>query len=442
VLTRRAILQAALAAAGLGVVPLLAACGAEPGTADKAGSVPGGSVALSRATRRAADRAARQPGARVVQSFGTDLFRALATTDGNRACSPYSVAVALGMTRNGARGRTATEMDHVLHATSAAELDAGLNALTQHIESLAHERKRDDGSVAKVTVDAANSLWGQRGVTWEPPFLDALAESFGTGMRQVDYLRDYEAARKAINAWTSDQTHAKIPALIPRGILDDTTRLVLVNAIYLKAPWAVPFEKSATRDRPFTRADGSTVDVPMMSYDSSSPLAYARGSGWQAIDLVYDGAGLAMAVVVPDAGHLDEITAGFDADFLGGVLAGLQSTGVALQLPRWTFRTQVLLNDLLKMLGMPTAFTDNADFSGMTRDMLLAIQAVVHEAFIAVDEQGTEAAAATAVAMRETSAMVDTIDLTVDRPFLFVLHDTATGTPLFIGRVSDPTADQ
>jgi len=346
------------------------------------------------------------------------------------------------MTRNGARGKTAVEMDHVLHSTSSDELDDGLNALTQHIESLAHQRKRPDGSVAKVTVDAANSLWGQRGVTWEPPFLDALAESFGTGMRQVDYKHDYEAARKAINAWTSDQTHAKIPALIPSGILDSTTRLVLVNAIYLEAPWAVPFEKSVTQDRPFTRADGTKVDVPMMSYDSASALAYARGPGWQAVDLEYDGAGLAMAVVVPDAGRLDDITSGFDADFLKGVLAGLQPTGVGLRLPRWTFRTQVLLNDVLGDLGMPTAFTDGADFSGMTHDVVLAIQAVVHEAFIAVDEQGTEAAAATAVAMRASSAMLDTVELTVDRPFLFVLHDKATGTPLFIGRVSDPTAAQ
>jgi serine protease inhibitor len=399
-----------------------------------------GSIALSRVTRRAADRAARQPGARVVQSFGTDLFRALAKEDGNLACSPYSVAVALGMTRNGARGETAKEMDRVLHASSSADLNAGLNSLSQHIESLAHERKRPDGSVAKVTVDAANSLWGQHGVTWEHPFLDALAESFGTGMREVDYMHDHEAARKAINAWTSDQTHAKIPALIPSGMLDVTTRLVLVNAIYLKAPWAVPFEKSATQDRPFTRADGSTVDVAMMSYDSASSLAYARGPGWQAVDLVYDGAGLAMVVVVPDAGHLDDITTGFDADFLRSVLAGLQSTGVGLRLPRWTFRTQVLLNEVLGELGMPTAFTDGADFSGMTHDMGLAIQAVVHEAFIAVDEQGTEAAAATAVAMRESSAMRDMVELTVDRPFLFVLHDLATGTPLFIGRVSDPTA--
>jgi serpin B len=375
-----------------------------------------------------------------VQSFGADLFRAMAKQDGNLLCSPYSVAVALGMTRNGARGSTAAEMDHVLHATSAAGLNIGLNALTEHIERLAHQRKRPDGSVAKVIVDAANSLWGQHGVRWERPFLDALAESYGTGMRQVDYIHDSEAARQAINTWTSDQTHAKIPKLLPPGILDNTTRLVLVNAIYLKAPWAVPFDKTATRDGPFTRADGSTARVPMMESDSDTQLAYARGPGWQAVDLPYDDGGLAMAVVVPDAGRLEDFVRGFDGDLLGTLLTGLRPTGVALRLPRWTFRTQVLLNDPLGDLGMPTAFTGRANFTGMTRQEPLDIAAVVHEAFIAVDEDGTEAAAATAVMMHLTSARRPDVLLTVDRPFLFVLHDTETGTPLFIGRVSDPSA--
>lgn len=386
--------------------------------------------ATSPATRLVADRAARQPGARIVQAFGTDLFRAMARpgdmddTDGNLLCSPYSVAVAIGMTRNGARGRTAREMDRVLHSTSAAELNAGLNALTQHIENLG--------------VDAASSLWGQHGVRWQRPFLDALAESYGTGMRQVDYIHDSEAARRAINSWTSNQTHAKILKLLSPGILDNTTRLVLVNAIYLKAPWAMPFKKSLTQDQPFTRADGSTARVPMM--ESDSELASARGSGWQAVDLPYDGGGLAMAVVVPDAGRLDEVTRGFDAAFIRKILTSMQPTGVALQLPRWTFRTQVLLNEVVGDLGMPTAFTGRADFSGMTREEPLQITAVVHEAFIAVDEEGTEAAGATAVVMGAVSARQSTVELTVDRPFLFVLHDTATGTPLFIGRVSDPSA--
>ena len=407
---------------------------AEPGEATS-----GSSIATSPAARLVADPAARQDGARVVQSFGTDLFRAMVADDGNVVCSPYSVAVALAMTRNGARGATADEMDRVLHASSADELNAGLNALTSHIESLAHERTRPDGSVATVTLDAANSLWGQLGMRWERPFLDALAGSYGTGMRQVDYVSETEAARQAINQWTSDQTHARIPQLLARGILDAMTRLVLVNAIYLKAPWAVPFMKGATQDEAFTRADGSTVRAPMMRLDNHSQLPYTSGPGWQAVDLAYDGGGLAMAVVVPDAGRLDELVRGFDGDLWRGLLSGLQPTSVALRMPRWTFRTQVLLNNVLTGLGMPTAFTGDADLTGMTPDDRLSIKAVVHEAFVAVDEDGTEAAAATAVVAVAISAVMSSVRLTVDRPFLFVVHDTETGTPLFIGRVSDPS---
>jgi serine protease inhibitor len=425
-MSRREVLRAAaLTAAGGAALPVLSACGSR--STPKAGT--GASIAISSISRKAADRAALQPGARVVQSFGTDLLRAMATGDGNVACSPYSVSVALAMTRNGARGATASEMDHVLHASSAAELNAGLNALTAHLDGL-----------KKVTLDTANSLWGQRGVRWQRPFLDALAQSYGTGMRQVDYERATEGARRSINGWTSDQTHDRIPQLIPAGILDQTTRLVLVNAIYLKAPWAAPFLPGVTERAAFTKADGTRVSVAMMRADTDERLAYARGAGWQAVDLPYAGGGLAMAVVVPDAGSLASVVAGFDGEFWRGLLTGLEHASVALRLPRWKFRTQILLNDLLAGLGMPTAFSDRADFSGMAVTDALAIGAVVHEAFVAVDEKGTEAAAATAVEMRTTGAMQPDVDLTVDRPFLFVLHDTATGTPLFIGQVADPSA--
>jgi serpin B len=396
-------------------------------------------LATSPVARLAADPAARQSAANVVQSFGTELFRALATTDGNLACSPYSVAVALAMTRNGARTATATEMDDVLHSTSLAELNAGLNALTQHIAGLAHERTRPDGYVATVTLEEANSLWGQWSTRWEQEFLDELAESYGAGMHQVDYVTDLEAARQLINSWTRDRTHGRIPELLAPRILKSDTRLVLVNAIYLKAPWAAPFLKHATHEETFTCADGSTVQVPMMLLGSHTRVGYAKGDGWQAVDLPYDGGGLAMAVVVPDSGRLDEIVTAFDADHWRHLLVALEPTAVALRMPRWTFRTQVQLNDVLSDLGMPTAFTDRADFTGMTLDDPLKIAAVVHETFIAVDEDGTEAAAATAVVAVLVSAVLTTVTLTVDRPFLFVVHDTETGTPLFIGRVSDPS---
>jgi serine protease inhibitor len=411
-------------------------CGSRSGEAG-----PGSDVATSPRNRLAADRSAQLSGAIAVQSFGADLFRAMTRQAGNLVCSPYSVAVALAMTRNGARGETADEMDRVLHAPPLEQLNAALNALTQHVEGLAHQRQRPDGSDASVTLDVANSLWGQRGVGWEPAFLDALARSYGAGMRLTDYLGDPEQARHDINLWTGDRTRGRIPELIGPGILNHLTRLVLVNAIYLKAPWATPFLKNGTQDAAFTRADGSHVTVPMMRSDDEAHIGYASGRGWQAVDVPYDPGGLAMAIVVPDQGQLDRVEQALDGAAVHNLLGAFQPTSVSLRLPRWTFRTQVMLNEVLIGLGMPTAFSEaRADFRGMTTQQRLLIDAVVHEAFIAVDEQGTEAAAATAVVMRATSAVVPSVEVTVDRPFLFVLHDVETGTPLFIGRVSDPAA--
>src|SRR5262249_14729661 len=195
----------------------------------------------------AADSAALPAAVGAVQAFTADLYRGLASTaasTGNVVCSPYSVAVALVMARNGARTATASEMDAVLHAPPMDRWNAGLNTLQLHLEDRAGPRKRQDGSTATISLDVANSLWAQRDVAWEAAFLDALARDYGSGVHLVDYRADAEAARTRINAWTSTRTHGRIPKLIPAGVLDDLTRLVLVNAIYLKAPWEEPFTKT------------------------------------------------------------------------------------------------------------------------------------------------------------------------------------------------------
>ncbi len=394
---------------------------------------------MAPAARTDADPSALVDGARVVQELGVDLFHILRAGTDNLLVSPYSVAVALAMTRAGARGRTAAEMDDVLHAPAGGGIHAGLNALTQHVESLAHERTRPDGSVARVRVDAANSLWGQAGLAWQRPFLETLAASYGAGMREVDYRHDPEAARGEINAWTARKTRDGITELLAAGALRPDTRLVLVNAIYLKAPWAAPFERHATVERPFHRLDGSRVPVPLMSA-AGQVMGHARGDGWQAVDLPYDGRDLALAIVMPDAGRFDDVQSSLTAKVCLAVLSALERKVVDLRLPRFTVRSQHALEHPLTQLGMPTAFGLSADFSGMTRQAALSIAAVVHEAFISVDEQGTEAAAATAVVMRDVSAEVAQVELVVDRPFLLVLHDIKSGTPLFLGRVCDPTA--
>lgn len=430
-----------LLGAGLAVPSVLAGCGetVAPRRSGVAGAGPG--LALVNVSRDLGGARARPGAVAGVQAFTADLYRKLAVESGNVVCSPYSVAVALAMTRAGARGRTGTEMDAVLHSPGAQSFDPGLSSLTRLIESRAGRVERVDGSHATISLDVANSLWGQRGTAWERPFLELLARHYGTGMRLVDYVGQTEAARTLINGWTADMTHDRIPEIIPPDVLDELTRLVLVNAIYLKAPWEERFTLSMTKRGPFTRSDGSRVDADMMS-GSLSLASFGAGPGWRAARLPYAGGELAMTVVVPD-GSLTQLEGSLDADRLAAILAVPRPVdALVLHLPKWKFRLAPTLNDPLKALGMPTAFDEiRADFSAMTAsDLQLYIKAVLHQAFIAVDEKGTEAAAATAVIGELTSLGPPPIELDVNRPFLFVIHDVETATPLFIGRVDDPTA--
>ena len=374
-----------------------------------------------------------------VHAFTADLYRELAGSAGNLVCSPYSVAVALAMTRNGARGDTAAEMDRVLHTGDPLRLNAGLGATEALLETRSGPVRTADGTTAELSLRIANSLWGQHDVAWQTAFLDTLARDYGAGMRLVDYRTAAEPAREQINAWTGEQTRGKIDELIPPGALNRLTRLVLVNAVYLKAPWRQPFAPDRTRAAPFTRPDGSIVQAPTMT-EEIVEARYGRVDGWQAVELRYAGDALAMTVVLPDRA-LAEFDARLDEARLAQVLGSVAPVGrVALSLPKWTFRTGAALKDALSALGMPTAFAERkADFSGMAAAEKLLIDDVLHEGFIAVDEAGTEAAAATAVMMRTESMPVADVEMVVDRPFLFVIHDVATAVPLFIGRVTDPT---
>ena len=289
---------------------------------------------------------------------------------------------------------------------------------------------------AEIALATANQLFGQAGFEWQEPFLDALARSFGAGLREVDYVEATEKARAAINGWTSEQTHDRIPEIIAPGQVDVDTRLVLVNALYFKAPWSTPFEVDATTDEEFHLGDGSTVSVPMMH----GSTGYGEGDGWRAAHLAYAGGTLAMTVVLPDEGREQDLDALVTDGGLPELLA-MQSDEVDLSLPRWTFLANAPLKDALIGLGMTAAFNDSAaDFSAMTTEADLVVTDVIQQVFIAVDEAGTEAAAATAVLAGVTSAPADPPEpLVVDRPFLFVIHDVQHATPLFLGKVVDPT---
>ena len=418
-----------------GSAGLLAGCGWWAGGS----TVDRGELVRSAVGRTVPDPAAATGAAAGLRAFTADLYRRVAAEGGNIGCSPYSVAAALAMARNGARGRTAQEMDRVLHAAGLRQLNDGLGAVDAALEERSGRVRRADGSKATIELRVANSVWGQRGVTWQPPFLDALARSYGTGLRVVDYEADAGGARDRINAWTADRTAGKIPHLLPERLLDELTRLVLVNALYLKAPWEHPFEEHRTGPEPFTRANGSTVAVPTMRA-SLSGARYARGDGWAAAELPYAGGALAMTVIRPDDG-LPALERGLDGPGLARIDRALAPVpALDLRVPKWTFRTTLRLDDVLGQLGMPTAFDERtADFTGMTTDMPLHISAVQHETYVAVDEAGTEAAAATAVVVSTTAAPSRPAELVLDRPFLFLIQDRATGTPLFLGRVADPS---
>lgn len=383
------------------------------------------------------DTAQLEAAVATTNGVGADLYRRFATDrpDANLVLSPTSIATALAMVRAGARGATAEEMDRMLSVTDPDGLHRGMNALDQALAARSRTVQLGDGSPAQVSLESANSVWGQRDLGYEQAFLDTLASQYGAGLRVVDFEEDPEAARQAINDWVATETKDRIPELLPEGSIDTLTRLALVNAVYLKAPWLFPFDADATSPGPFTKLDGTTVDVPMMRLFELLP--YAKGEGWQAVSLPYAGGDLSMLVVVPDTLPAFETTLTADrvAEIVGALSTGLQ---VNLQLPSWDTESALSLKDALAALGMPTAFTDAADFSGMTTEEALRIAEVIHQANITVDEEGTEAAAATAAIMRATSAPFETVDLTVDRPFVFALLDNETGAVLFLGRVVDP----
>ncbi len=396
-------------------------------------------LAQSDVTRAAADPASALEAAAAVNDFGFDLYRALLTEDasGNAVISPASVAIAMAMARVGARGDTATQMDTVLRSLGADGHTAGINSLDQALASRSGTFKDAAGNDQQVTLAVANAPFAQQDEQWQQSFLDTLAQSFGAGLQLVDYKTNAEGARQLINGWVSDQTHERIPELIGQGALDVMTRLVLVNAIYLKAPWLTPFEPNATKPGDFTLADGSTVQVPMMAMQHD--LEYASGDGWQAVELPYAGGSLAMDIVVPD--DLAAYTQQLSADSFAQLAAALSANEVVLTIPRFNAETKADLADLLGVMGMTLAFDPHkADFSGMTLQDQLYISRVIHQANITVDEKGTEAAAATAVVMDAAAAPADIVHLDVNRPFLFALRDLQTGAILFLGQIVQPSA--
>jgi serpin B len=416
------------------VAQVLAACGG-----DDADTSPGPTGALVKSDVARASGGDPLPAVGALATFGGNLYAQVSGQPGNLVVSPASIAIALAMARVGARATTLEEMTSTLGITEPADHDTAMNGLTTELESRSGTFPDGEGNDQEVLLAIANSLWGQDGLSFESAFLDTLAEQYGAGMWVVDYASDAESARQQINAWVSEETEGRIPELLAAGTVTPDWRLSLVNAVYLKAPWEVPFSEQSTVDSAFTTDTGTSVTVPFMHRRASMP--HSDGDGWHAVELSYIGGDLAMLLVLPDEGRLADVEAQVPTGLLDEAAGALVPVEVILDVPRWDTESKLQLADVLGAMGMPTAFTESADFSGMTTEEQLAIAAVVHQANITVDEKGTEAAAATAIGMAATAAPADEpLALRLDRPFLFALRDRPTGAVLFLGRVGDPSA--
>lgn len=368
-------------------------------------------------------------------AFALDLYQQLRTQPGNLFFSPYSISTALAMTYAGARGETETQMARALHFDLGQEAlhpaFAALQALLDAIQA-----------GGDVQLSVANALWPHIDYAFLDSFLDLCKVHYGVSLTALDYRSDPEAARQHINAWAEEQTRGKIKDLIPPLIIDTLTRLVLTNAIYFKGNWAGQFDKARTKDAPFTVRPGQQVVVPMMA--QKLECGYGEAEGVQVLELPYVGHALSMVVLLPtEVDGLAGLEAQLTPQALAQWTAQMRPTEVLVFLPRFKVEAVFQLDDALKALGIVDAFSDlRANFAGMDGAAWLVISAVLHKAFVEVNEEGTEAAAATAVVMALRAAARPQPIFRADHPFLFLIRENSTGSILFLGRVVDPTAGE
>jgi len=367
-----------------------------------------------------------------INAFGLNLYGEVREKPGNFFLSPYSLASALAMTWAGARGETADEMAETLVLPEAwrsepERIHAAFGRLTDSLNA----------AKAPYELSAANALWGQKGFGFRGEFLGLVGDHYGAGLREVDFAGRTEAARHAINVWVEKETREKIKNLVPRGGLTPETRLVLTNAIYFQGTWQFPFDKTDTKEEDFFAPSGP-LKAPMMR--ETKHFRYADAGGHHVLQLSYKGRDLAMVLFVPKAKDgLPAVEASLSAQGLAERLRAMRARRVQLFLPRFKVTWKLEMSAVLARMGMPRAFhPDRADFSGMAPG--LYIQKVFHKAFVDVNEEGTEAAAATAVVVGLTAMPAEPIVVRADRPFLYLIRDTRSGAILFLGRLVNPKA--
>ena len=392
--------------------------------------------------------------AKATNEFGVDLHRQLATGNENLCASPFSIESALGMTFAGADGDTRTQMARALHfpndastvAASFSSLQHSLEEMSAKTAELVKKSSEFGGPSEPITLNIANRLFAQKDYEFRQDFLSLVKQYYGAAFEPLDFVVDPKAATQHINKWVADQTRDKIRDLIPEDALNKLTRLVLANALYLKAPWADAFSEKTTQPELFHVRGGTPVNVPTMR--KTTRFGYAKREGFVAISVPYVGDDLQFLVLLPDEiGGLRALESKLTADVLAQCTK-LEAREVDLHLPKFKLEPPTIaLAEKLQALGMKSAFDipqGSANFDKMAPrkpNDYLYISNVFHKTFIAVDEKGTEAAAATAVVMMRATAMrpkPPPIEVKVDRPFVYAVQHVPSGSCLFLGRVTDP----
>lgn len=363
--------------------------------------------------------------------FAFDLYSELSKTEqGNMFYSPYSLSSALAMTYEGAKGQTADEMKSVFHFPETSILRPNFAAIYNEINKKDKDYKLNTG----------NALWVQKDYPFIENYLTNVEKSYGGKAANLDFIKEPEKSRQTINSFIEEQTNDKIKDLIPQGILNQNTRLVLTNAIYFKGTWEWEFDKSDTSEKDFKITSNNVVKTPMMFMDNDKAMFnYADIGDLQILELPYKGGNISMLILLP-TDDFGLIESSLTAEKLKEWKSQIQETKLdAIYMPKFEFDTKYFMKDALSALGMPTAFLESADFSGMATAEQLFISSVIHQAYVKVDEEGTEAAAATAVVVGTTSIGGPRKVFNADHPFIFIIQDKNTGNILFLGRVTDPT---
>ncbi len=366
-------------------------------------------------------------------AFAVDLYAQLKTSPGNLFISPYSVSTALAMTYAGARGETERQMSHVLYFdTAQGQVHSSFAALQNQLA--------DAGKKEGIQLNVANALWAQKGHPFLPAFLNIARSEYKANVDQVDFTSEWEAARNTINRWVAQQTKDKIQDILPPGSVGSATRLVLANAIYFKGIWAKQFDKTQTSPQPFHLSSTRQADAPLMHH--LDEVRYMENGEFQAVELPYKGGELSMVILLPrQIEGCGALETRLSPALLSQTLGQMTQQKVEIFLPRFKLESSFKLNDTLVAMGMSDAFGARADFSGMDGAKDLYIDGVYHKAWGEVNEEGTEAAAATAIVMNKLAVMKPVAPPPVfraDHPFIFFIRDTRSSSLLFLGRLADP----